>query len=235
MFQVTADNLVRKCRVINYFSLPISDREAYLEESPYHFYVQYKFPRLKVTNWNGGRKLSRLSKRPEICPICWKEYTRRSEDLREFSEQQQPLRAFDPFGGVGAFGLSMQEAGCIKLTHAIEISPSAALTIKYAFHVFGLRAWLIESLRKNSPHTKVFNQCSNLVLKDAVKRHSIPGYATRPGYTPLSPKHPAVGPMPEPPMPGDIDCIIAGFPWYVCNSNISSMTIDPSAASHTPR
>lgn len=101
---------------------------------------------------------------------------------------------------------------------------------------FVLRARLIESLRKNSPHTKVFNQCSNLVLKDAVKRHSIPGYATRPGYTPLSPKHPAAGPMPEPPMPGDIDCIIAGFPWYVCNSNISLFVIiNLSAANHTPR
>ena len=41
------------------------------------------------------------------------------------------LRAFDPFAGVGAFGMSMEGSGAIRVTHAVEISPSAAATMKY--------------------------------------------------------------------------------------------------------
>ena len=132
MFEVSAGALIRKCRVVNYFSLPTRNLEAYIDESPYHFFVKYIFPRLKVTKWENVIKLNGRSKRPEICIICWREDAKKSEDIRKFDKQcsRQPLRALDPFGGVGAFGLSMQQAGCLKLTHAIEIAPSAALTLK---------------------------------------------------------------------------------------------------------
>ena len=40
------------------------------------------------------------------------------------------ISTFDPFGGVGAFGLGLEEAGCIKVTHAVEISPSASQTLQ---------------------------------------------------------------------------------------------------------
>ena len=133
--QVSASNLIRKCRVINYFSLPVDDFKIYLDESPYNFYVQYVFPKLQPTSWNSGTRLNGRSKRPEICLPCWRESKQRSIDLQKFSEMyaEEPLRAFDPFGGVGAFALSMQEVGCLKLTHAVEISPSAALTLKYVY------------------------------------------------------------------------------------------------------
>lgn len=52
--------------------------------------------------------------------------------MKEFlgSVAYKSLRTLDLFGGVGAFGLSMEESGCLKVTHAVEISPSAAKTFK---------------------------------------------------------------------------------------------------------
>jgi DNA (cytosine-5)-methyltransferase 1 len=50
--------------------------------------------------------------------------------MKDFVSQGRPLRALDLFGGVGAFSLGMEETKCIKLTHAVEISPSAAQTFK---------------------------------------------------------------------------------------------------------
>ena len=63
---------------------------------------------------------------------------KRKERLTKFLQisKSQPLRALDLFGGVGAFshGLS-QGSGCIKVTHAVEISPSATRTFKFVlFH-----------------------------------------------------------------------------------------------------
>ncbi len=42
------------------------------------------------------------------------------------------LRAFDVFAGAGAMSLGMEDMmGGTKMTHAIEISPSAAQTFRY--------------------------------------------------------------------------------------------------------
>lgn len=215
--QVSASDLIRKCRVINYFSLSVDDFDAYLNESPYHFYVQYAFPKLQVTRWNQGKRLNGRSKRPEICVICWREDKQKSADFKEFSKTytRRPLRTFDPFGGVGAFALSMQEAGCLKLTHAAEIAPSAALTLQYVFHHVIKIYSAFPMSRLNSPETKVLNQCSNLLLEEAVKRVRIPNYTGRPKHPFLSLPHGSLSPLPEPPTRGDIDCIVAGFPWSV--------------------
>lgn len=46
--------------------------------------------------------------------------------------RKNPLKAMDIFGGVGAFSDSVAQAcGAIKVTHAIEVAPSAAHTFKY--------------------------------------------------------------------------------------------------------
>lgn len=52
------------------------------------------------------------------------------QEKRAGVAQGPTLRALDVFAGVGAFGLGMEEAGGIRVTHAIEISPSAAKTLK---------------------------------------------------------------------------------------------------------
>lgn len=54
-------------------------------------------------------------------------------EAQDFNDkmQEKPLQAVDLFGGVGAFSLGLKEgSGCLQVSHALEISPSAAKTIK---------------------------------------------------------------------------------------------------------
>ncbi|GJE89469.1 S-adenosyl-L-methionine-dependent methyltransferase [Phanerochaete sordida] len=198
--EVNAADLIRRCHVANCHSLPhywARDLAAYLAASPYHFYAKYRFPRLAVARWRDVRPLSRGSRCPDVCAACFRADEARVRALRDFTDARarRPLRAFDPFGGVGAFALAMQDAGCMKLTHAIEISPSAALTLK-----------------KNSPDTVVYNQCANRILAEAVKKVRIAGHQLPPNYKPIFKDSATLAPLPPPLKPGDIDCIVAGFP-----------------------
>ncbi|KAF8131609.1 S-adenosyl-L-methionine-dependent methyltransferase [Boletus edulis] len=178
------DDLIGLCYVVVKGNLP--DLDAFVEMSPRHFYVKYHFPSLDVKSWADKRRM-RWSDLP-ICPMCMKQVLKEVKGTKEFLEREAPLRVFDPFAGTGALSLAMEGMGCFKLTHAVEISPSAAKT-----------------LRNNaSGNVKVYNQCSNLVLRDAILTHanknpepleSIEGHA-----------------LPPFPKPGDIDCIITGFP-----------------------
>ncbi|KIM70040.1 hypothetical protein SCLCIDRAFT_12660 [Scleroderma citrinum Foug A] len=181
---VVISDLVGICFVVVSSSLP--EIEEWKATSPLHFYVNYRFPSLDVLTWN-----ERSIMRPEdldICKYCLKSNIENFHKLKDFVKNGSPLRVFDPFAGVGSFSLAMEELACFKLTHAIEVSPSAART-----------------LRKNTSHgTKVYNQCSNRILRQAILIHenkmpdelrSIEGSA-----------------LPGPPMPGDIDCIVTGFP-----------------------
>lgn len=75
----------------------------------------------------------------EVCKLCYEEEQYQEQLRQQYTSQHTDkwrLRAFDPFGGVGAFALSMQEAGCLQLTHAVEISPSAAKTLQYVVLTF---------------------------------------------------------------------------------------------------
>ncbi|OBZ68208.1 DNA (cytosine-5)-methyltransferase 1B [Grifola frondosa] len=141
---VSVADLVHRCSVRHYLS--VSDLSKWLAVSPFHFYTKYHFPSLDVNDWDDRTEL--LPDNIPQCMSCSEEDEKRVKQLEEFMRRRRPLRALDPFGGVGAFGLGMEESGCIKMTHAVEISPSAA-----------------ETLRRNSPGTLVYNQCSNIVLR----------------------------------------------------------------------
>ncbi|TBU32705.1 S-adenosyl-L-methionine-dependent methyltransferase [Dichomitus squalens] len=184
---VSGNDLIKRCSVLHHSSRTHMD--AWLARSPYHFFVRYSSQTLEPKTWNGLTELSR--KKIPVCQVCFQEDEVRTQQLKAFTRQQPRacLRGFDPFAGVGAFGLPMEATGCIKITHAIEISPSAAAT-----------------MQKNSPHTTVYNQCSNIVLRYAVKSRA----KQWEGPPPLDIQGKA--PLPDPPKPGEIDCIIAGFP-----------------------
>jgi len=125
-------NVLGLCQV--YVRAAIPELEAWLEVSPYHFYACYAFPSLNVTSWNDRKRLE-----PQdllVCRYCAAEDVAAWKHSQEFVKKHKPLRALDPFAGSGSFGLGMEETGCIKVTHAVEISPSAAKTIKYAFSPF---------------------------------------------------------------------------------------------------
>ncbi|KZT09519.1 S-adenosyl-L-methionine-dependent methyltransferase [Laetiporus sulphureus 93-53] len=184
---VSVARIVRKCFVVHR-DAPL-DRNEWLSLSPYHFYVHYCFRGIDPTEWSEKHPLQ-CSDFP-VCRPCFEEDKNRDDSVKKYliSCQKNPLKAFDPFGGVGAFGLGMEEAGCIKMVHAIEISPSAAKTLK-----------------KHSPETIVHNQDANVVLQYAIKKHA--GHNSKP---PKEIEQPAQS-LPDPPKPGDIDCIVAGFP-----------------------
>lgn len=65
-----------------------------------------------------------------ICPMCVKQDFKKFNGMKMFLEKEAPLRVFDPFAGTGAFGLAMEEVGCFKMTHAVEITPSTAKTLR---------------------------------------------------------------------------------------------------------
>ncbi|KAG1742724.1 S-adenosyl-L-methionine-dependent methyltransferase [Suillus paluster] len=180
--------LIGLCHV--YVRAAVPELKEWLEMSPYHFYACYSFPSLNVTSWDHKHTLA-----PQdllVCKHCTAENLAEWNQSREFLKKQKPLRAFDPFAGAGAFGLGLEESGCIEVTHAVEISPSAAKTLK-----------------ANSPHTVVYNQCSNLVLQEAIKARA------NLEITRLKKIEPDIGEdpyIPAPPKPEEIDCIIAGFP-----------------------
>ncbi|THG98216.1 hypothetical protein EW026_g3934 [Hermanssonia centrifuga] len=140
-------------RVVNHNTYP--DVVEWLALSPHHFYVTYHFPSVEATDWETRTALTEHNaKRLEVCSLCYTEDRARTSKLKEFlkGRAERPLRTFDPFGGAGTFGLAMEESGCMKLTHAVEITPSAAKTLK-----------------ENSPDTVVYNQCANVVLQYSIR------------------------------------------------------------------
>ena len=177
--------------------------DVWLSFSPNHFYVD------DDSRLDARTPLESL----EICKPCMVRRTRDVSGMLVFSRElrQKPIRVFDPFAGVGAFGAGMALGfpSCSFVnTHAIEISPSAAATLKCVpFLSSSVPRSSSPSSRKNSPETTVYNQCANTVLKKALeleRSHS--------DSTPLQDIRETVE-LPDPPKPGDVDCLIAGFPW----------------------
>ncbi|KAH7886266.1 S-adenosyl-L-methionine-dependent methyltransferase [Phlebopus sp. FC_14] len=177
-------DLIDLCYVLVARSMP--EIEQWLKMSAQHFFVKYHFPSLNVESWGDRRNMQ--DDELLVCRHCMKPNLEKFREMKRFLEEGAPLRVFDPFAGVGTFGLAMEEVGCFRVTHAVEISPSAAKTLK-----------------KNArPGTKVYNQCSNrmlntAILTDANKKHD--------ELTSIEGKR-----LPPPPKPGEIDCIVTGFP-----------------------
>ncbi|KAH9932061.1 S-adenosyl-L-methionine-dependent methyltransferase [Epithele typhae] len=181
---IPAVDILNKCYVLHHTSC----QETWLARSPFHFYLKYTLRSLGAS-WKHRTEL-KASEVP-VCPPCHEEQEdafRESQKLFSGPTPKGCLRAFDPFAGIGAFGMAMEATGSVKVTHAVEISPSAATALK-----------------KNSPSTTVYNQCSNLVLQ-----HSIKTYQGQPSGRLKDIKEEK--PLPPPPTPSQIDCIIAGFP-----------------------
>ncbi|KAF9444348.1 S-adenosyl-L-methionine-dependent methyltransferase [Macrolepiota fuliginosa MF-IS2] len=184
-------NITNKCSVLSResFGQRISLRK-WLDISPYHFYLCYRLPSLRPTTWD---ERTRVSFRDlNVCKPCTEESMAQYYDLQDFKTKMQetPLEVLDLFGGVGAFSLGLKEgSGCLKISHALEISPSAAKT-----------------LRRNSAGTIVINQCVNKVLQYVIKKQA--------GHEIARPLQLWDGqtPIPDIPMPGSVDMITAGFP-----------------------
>lgn len=102
--------------------------QAWLAYSPLHFFVSDKVSHTLAAS---HETLVPLAVREfQFCRRCRDKEILTAKTLRQWEEETPPLRAFDPFAGAGAFALGMEQTGNIKLTHAIEISSSAARTVK---------------------------------------------------------------------------------------------------------
>lgn len=182
--RIVISDLVGICFVVVSSSLP--EIEDWKAVSPLHFYIKYRHPVLDVRSWDEMEEM--LPQQLEVCQRCLDPNLENLRDLDDYFKKGPRLRAFDPFAGVGAFALAMEMEQCFKLTHAIEISPSAAETLK----------------RNASAEVKVYNQCSNRLLRQAILLHG--------GKDPDPLRAINGDALPDPPMPGDIDCIVTGFP-----------------------
>lgn len=103
-----------------------------MARSPDHFYIRWKHPTLLVQN----RKdlLDLKSRELPLCPLCTAKEMEYNQSILDFLKhsKRHPLKTLDLFAGVGAFSLGLEKgSGCLKLTHAIEISPSASATIRF--------------------------------------------------------------------------------------------------------
>ena len=111
----------------------IGDLQAWVNASSQHFFLQYSFPILHENHWSQREILE--SSEVHACLSC---LTQRKETLLTGVKQatQAQLKALDLFAGTGAFSLGMKAAGTpFKLTHAIEVSPSAAKSLRFALPI----------------------------------------------------------------------------------------------------
>lgn len=126
---ISVVNLIRVCFVFPLES--IANLERWVALSPDHFYIRYCHPTLLVQAWDDLKELSCL-KLP-LCKNCVGEELEYKKSTIKFLEyaQRHPLKTLDLFAGVGAFSLGLtQGSHSLKLTHAIEISPSASATLR---------------------------------------------------------------------------------------------------------
>lgn len=103
---------------------------AWLLAKPLHFYVTYQAPLVKTASRTNLVPLP-LNDYPS-CYKCQEKEIKETATFLSWRRKQKdhPLRLFDPFAGVGAFALSMCRVSHMKLTHAVEVDPSAAATLR---------------------------------------------------------------------------------------------------------
>ncbi|THH10396.1 hypothetical protein EW145_g1368 [Phellinidium pouzarii] len=182
---ITPANVLSRCYVLQ--KNVIRNLRAWLASSSCHFYLTKRAPSSKLASPKTLTPLA--SKDFPLCGSCMEAEVRHTVDFLLWKSEQKacPLRVFDPFSGVGAFSLGVCQVGNMKLTHAIEIDPSAAKTLK-----------------ENNPETIVYNQCSNKMLEYSV--------AWANGLRETLRDLEEDKNLPPPPQRQDIDCIVSGFP-----------------------
>lgn len=103
--------------------------EDWLQDAPDHFYVTWCFPKLVISNWNLHSEVS--CKDLNVCSVCCKEQLDKMNKIQAYSKKAKKLAVLDLFGGVGAFSKGLVDGSKqLEVTHAIELSPSAAETLK---------------------------------------------------------------------------------------------------------
>ncbi|KAJ7024401.1 S-adenosyl-L-methionine-dependent methyltransferase [Mycena alexandri] len=162
---VLVNELVRPIHVYAWgFFLNLDELKRWVDYSPYNFYCSYRLPSLTVEpRAQSWAQRAAVPKTLDICEFCPSEMYRQDLGEAEFDAEQasKGYTCLDLFGGTGAFSKAIAEGsgGCLKPTHLIEITPSAARTAK-----------------KNSPNLVTYCQDANVILRYCIKsaeRHDI--------------------------------------------------------------
>ncbi|KAJ7508728.1 hypothetical protein B0H11DRAFT_1966459 [Mycena galericulata] len=194
---IPSGQLLRPIQVYTWdFFKDLADVKAWVDYSPYNFYCSYRLPSLttlpRAESW--ARRVEVLASSHKVCEFasCRSEKYRAELQEDEFQAEQdsQEYQCLDLFGGTGAFsqGVAQGSRGCLKPTHLIEITPSAARTAK-----------------KNS-NMAVYCQDANVVLRYFIK--SMAGHDTDVPKQLFDNKTP----LPPPIGPGKMRAIFAGLP-----------------------
>lgn len=131
---IDISELIRVCYVFHESTGPRLDE--WLSFSADHFFIRFGFPSLDVDSWDARVPIP--SHKLYLCTLCATENLQQMEKTELFlkKNKRKLWPTLDLFGGVGAFGLGVAEGSqCLKVTHAIEISPSAAQTYKFVLFV----------------------------------------------------------------------------------------------------
>ncbi|KAJ7204406.1 S-adenosyl-L-methionine-dependent methyltransferase [Mycena pura] len=193
---IPVTELIRPIHVYarNFFANEL-ELKRWVEYSPYHFYCSYRLPSSNsashMASW--ARRVEVSSATFNVCEFC--PSTMYCQDLEEdkfdAEESGKDYDCLDLFGGTGAFSLAAAEGsrGCLRPTHHIEITPSAARTAQ-----------------KNNSNLITYCQDANVCLRYFIKveeGHSID--------VPLQ-LYDNKTPIPAPIRKGKMRAIFAGLP-----------------------
>ncbi|KAF9041782.1 S-adenosyl-L-methionine-dependent methyltransferase [Hymenopellis radicata] len=188
--KISSQQLLKIIMVFPFSVIKQDEFDAWIAASPLHFYINYHFPS-RESSWDQRTEID--DQEFHVCQECVSLDTKRFRSLQDMVQRKELLPTLDLFAGIGAFGGGMAKgSGVMKVTHAIEISPSAALTYQ-----------------KNYPDVKVHNQCANRILKYWYRY-----WRSEPGNRPSPPEqlYDKKENVPRPPKKGQIKVIVAGFP-----------------------
>ncbi|KAF8891199.1 hypothetical protein BD779DRAFT_1513769 [Infundibulicybe gibba] len=193
---VNVDDIDGKCYV-RYLNDPQEIGE-WVEHDD-HFYVNEK---VEHDDSNSPRLKPLQRSVFKTCASCEAEHAGDLVRTNDSRNRHGPLRGLELFSGAGGLGSGMDLSGVVETKYAVEFSPSAASTYQ-----------------QNHPHTQVYCQDTNLLLKHAIETHE--GKEPRPLLSNFDNGRAYCKPMPQ---KGEVDIIFGGPP---CQSF--------SGANHRPK
>ncbi|KAF7965632.1 hypothetical protein HWV62_42606 [Athelia sp. TMB] len=181
--EVSMESIDGKCYARQLFDTSAIDEWV---KHPNHFYFNRKAESWDIKTTSQLQKLG--SSKIPCCETCMDEHIQNLAGAERLLQKHGPLRGLELFAGAGGLGTGFDESGFVNTRWAVEFSPSAALTY-----------------RTNHPETIVYNQCSNVMLQDALDE--------RDGKARDRPRDLHTGhELPMMPKRGEVDIIFGGPP-----------------------
>ncbi|KAG0055601.1 DNA (cytosine-5)-methyltransferase 1 [Gryganskiella cystojenkinii] len=146
----------------------------------------------KSSNTAAKKDIVRITDYLEIdpvvqCNVCQSRQIELEEKRADFLGGVKKLRALDIFSGCGGLSTGLKSTGVVDTKYAIEFFTSAAQTYRHNF-----------------PGATVYNDDANTLLHRAISKHAGTAVPDKKDLSGL--------PLPDMPLPGDVDLIYCGPP-----------------------